>query len=299
MSTTPNTQFTIAAHEFITDRSRRRRTPATIERYTCILSHFQRDTGIVYMADLTTAALNAYVDVRSDLSAHTLNGHLRCVRAFARWAAKMGYLADNPFADYDLPEFDEPVRNIPTVEQLEALFAYERPRCWPGIRWRERAMWHLMALCGLRVSEVRGLRLSDIREAEVFVRRSKGKRTRTVPLPPRARRAVDLHLAMLPACYRRPLMSEDWVFPGREGTTPISQVHISMYFKGAADALGFANLSAHSLRHSYATELLRAGVPLTTIQKLLGHSAIASTMIYLHLTAADTTDAVKLHPLAD
>lgn len=291
-------QYTVAAYEYITSRERRRRAEATIVRYRTILAHFQEATEICDMAALSTKLLDLYVDLRRDLSAHTLHAHLRCLRAFCAWSVRQGYIAATPFADYDLPDFDEPVRNIPTISQLEQLFAYERPG-WPVLRYRDQACWHLMALCGLRVGECRMLRLSDVRECEVFIRHSKGKRTRTIPLPPRARRAVDLQVQVLPVIYGRPTMSDDWLFPGRRSSRePIAQVHISVAFQRAAAALGWADISAHSLRHSYATELLKAGVALPTIQKLLGHSSIQSTMIYLHLTTTDTHAAAMRHPLS-
>jgi site-specific recombinase XerD len=137
----------------------------------------------------------------------------------------------------------------------------------------------LMYTCGLRVSEAIRLRIEDIdsRRMVVCVRSGKGRKDRYVPLPQRM-------LELLRAYWieHRP---GSWLFPNRSGSRPIRREAVLQAVRGAAqDAKLSKSVCCHTLRHSYATHLLEEGVDLRSIQGLLGHRSIRSTIPYLHLT---------------
>lgn len=152
--------------------------------------------------------------------------------------------------------------------------------------------------CGLRLTEALNLEVSDIDSARMMlhVHRGKGAKDRFVPLPKTALAILRTHWRT----HRHPRL----VFPacgrdGRSGSTAKTPMAISSVqgaFRGAKHRAGIAKrgVSVHTLRHSYATHLLEAGVNLRVIQRNLGHSSLESTMVYLHLTHKGNEDAYAL-----
>jgi site-specific recombinase XerD len=141
---------------------------------------------------------------------------------------------------------------------------------------RDRAMFVLMLRCGLRISEVAGLRLADLFLSEPrprLVARGKGSKERAVYLSPQAEQCVRAYLAV------RPAAPVDFVFVSYQlaglSTTAIHK-RLMRYRAHAG-----VTLSAHRLRHSFANDLVNADVPVTTIQKLLGHRWLETTQIYV------------------
>ena len=149
--------------------------------------------------------------------------------------------------------------------------------------------------CGLRLSEALSLQVSDIDGARmtIHVHRGKGAKDRYVPLP-------DTTLKLLRK-YWATHRNENLIFPkrGRKfmgGTTahvPMPPSSIDTALRKAVRLSGIRKkgISIHTLRHCYATHLLEAGVNLRVIQRILGHSSLATTMIYLHLTTKGSEEA--------
>jgi len=141
---------------------------------------------------------------------------------------------------------------------------------------RDRAMFVLMLRCGLRIAEVAGLLLSDLYLDEHHPRlvvRGKNSRERSAYLSPQAERALRRYLA------ERPPTASDFVFLSYQldglSTTAIHKR--LMRYRDQAEV----HLTAHRLRHSFANDLVSADVPVTTIQKLLGHRWLETTQIYV------------------
>jgi integrase/recombinase XerD len=184
-----------------------------------------------------------------------------------------------------------------TRQQVHDLLAHIRLR-------RYRTPLKLIYCCGLRLSECLGLTIHDIKGAEnkLFIRHSKGHQDRVVPLAT----SMYQELRRYWAFHRHPLL----MFPnaGRgDNNSPVSLARRMHTATGpmpcsslqrlvivARRQLNLPAASVHSLRHSFATHLLEAGAHLHTIQKLLGHKQITSTMVYLHLTHQSTKDALQL-----
>jgi integrase/recombinase XerD len=144
----------------------------------------------------------------------------------------------------------------------------------------ERLILQTTYACGLRASEVLGLRVADIDSSRMLlgVRHGKGGKDRQVPLSPALLTALRGHWQQ-----RRPTT---WLFPGQTPTGQRSLGALQRVCRRAVVAAGFTKkVSLHTLRHSYATHLLEAGVDLVTIQRLLGHNDLQTTARYLHVTA--------------
>lgn len=183
-----------------------------------------------------------------------------------------------------------------TRSQVRRLLSWIRRR-------RYRTPLKLIYCCGLRLSECLGLTIHDIlgSENKLLIRAAKGQRDRVVPLPT----ALWQELRSYWAVHRHPLL----IFPnvGRgshqlqavaarmhAATGPMPCSSLQRLVLAGRKALNLSAASVHSLRHSFATHLLEAGAHLHTIQQLLGHQQITSTMVYLHLTHQTTRQALEL-----
>ena len=174
-----------------------------------------------------------------------------------------------------LPYGKKPKR-LPTVlsvEEVGQLLAAARPG-------RERVLLQTAYACGLRISELLSLQVTDIDSARmvVNVRQGKGAKDRQVPLSARL-------LAELRGWWcvhrRRP-----WLFCGARKAEPVSTSYVQRMCKQVVTRAKLRKpASMHTLRHSYATHLLEAGVDVVTLQKLLGHTSLSTTARYLHLSA--------------
>ena len=153
-----------------------------------------------------------------------------------------------------------------------------------------KACLSLMYACGLRISEASTLEVSAIDRANQVLRIvGKGNKERLVPLP---RPMLD-ELGRLWLTHRNPR----WLFPNRRGDRPLDSSVLWTTFAAAAAAAGIRpGVTAHALRHSYATRLIENGIDIRVVQILLGHASIASTAIYTHLT---TPIRASLHNLLD
>lgn len=153
----------------------------------------------------------------------------------------------------------------------------------------ERLLLQIAYACGLRASELLRLRVSDVDSSRMVlcVRQGKGGKDRMVPLSPALLEALRAHWRR-----RRPTT---WLFPGRTPTGQRSLGALQHVVRRTVLAAAFTKkVSLHTLRHSYATHLLEAGVDVITIQRLMGHRYLQTTAQYLHLTAARLTQTPGL-----
>jgi integrase/recombinase XerD len=165
-------------------------------------------------------------------------------------------------------------RSLPTVlSRAEVLKFVTAPA-----RLRDRVLLSTAYACGLRVSELVRLRAEDIDSGrmQVAIRQGKGQKDRRVPL--------SKHLLALLRTYWRAERPASWLFPGGLENEPLTISLVQRLCQRTREQTGFQKrITPHTLRHSYATHLLEAGVDLPTIQKLMGHGSLSSTMRYLHV----------------
>ncbi len=161
---------------------------------------------------------------------------------------------------------------------------------------RTRTVLMTTYAAGLRVSEVCALKLGDIESAPdrmcIKLRHAKGGKDRYTLLSPRLLDTLRL--------YWRICRPRSWLFPNKAGDGPLFDQTAQRMYHAACDAAGLANAAGiHTLRHSFATHLLEAGVDLHTIQRLLGHGHISTTMRYLHLAQNRLTGTTSPLELLD
>ena len=222
---------------------------------------------------------------------------LSSLKAFFDWCIVEGERKDNPCDAVDFPKLGQYLPEVLSVEEVEAIMDSVDLRSPSGVR--DRAILELLYGCGLRVSELCGLRISQVYLNEGFVRVvGKGDKERLVPL---GEPAVDSFRAWLDI---RPEPAEaafqDSAFLNLRGT-PLSRVSVFKMIKKQALLAGVdKEISPHSFRHSFATHLIAGGADLRIVQEMLGHESILTTEIYTHIDSRTWQASVlEHHPCKD
>ncbi len=153
-------------------------------------------------------------------------------------------------------------------------------KAWQGLR--DRAMLETLYSTGARISELVGLNLDDLDEISgTVLLRGKGKKERLCPIGQTALKSVQVYLAKRPKKLRVPYA----LFVSQK-LTRLTARQVARLLTGYVRLTGLSNtITAHSLRHSFATHLLDRGADLRSVQELLGHANLATTQIYTHVTA--------------
>jgi integrase/recombinase XerD len=230
---------------------------------------------------------------RRGLDSRSVARHLVTIRHFFRFALLEGYVQGDPAATIESPRFRQSLPEFLSLDEVDRLLA--QPDLTVVIGIRDRAMIELMYSCGLRVSELCGLRLADLQSEEGCLRcLGKGNKERLVPVGRKALEAVRRYVRM-----SRPKLlgerSSPYLFLNQTGT-PINRI---AYWKllgeyGRKAGLRKA-LTPHMLRHSFATHLLDRGADLRSVQMMLGHSDISTTQIYTHVVEERLKQVYKAH----
>ena len=219
-----------------------------------------------------------YEDARSPRStARTISG----LKAFFRFLQLEQYRDDNPAELLESPKIGLKLPVVLSVEEIDSILAAIDLSTAEGTR--NSAIIETLYSCGLRISELTGLRFSDFFPEEGFIRvEGKGSKQRLVPISDVAIQKIRDWLS-----YRREIVikkgSEDILFVSGRGKS-ISRITVFHFIKQYAEAAGLQkNISPHVFRHSFATHLLERGANIRVIQEMLGHEKITTTEIYTHI----------------
>lgn len=255
-----------------------------------------------------------------NMAASSVVRHLATIRVFFRWAESTGELPTdtdgrplNPADALDRPTRWKKLPGVLTPAQVRALLAApaETAVVEDGdgaarlpLHLRDRALLELMYACGLRASEVAGLRVRDVHEAlGVVMAHGKGNKQRLVPIGKPAQAAVGEYLRECrPRLVRQPDATESRgdgrLLLSRTGR-PLERVAVWQIVKRCAVAAGIPGVHPHMLRHSFATHLLMGGADLRVVQELLGHADVGTTQIYTHVDSKRLRDVQRrFHPRA-
>ena len=215
------------------------------------------------------------------------------VRSFFRYLVLEDYIQDDPTELLESPQIGLHLPEYLTVEEVDQLEDAIDLSKWEG--QRNRAIIEVLFSCGLRVSELVNMKKSDIFKEEKFIRVvGKGNKERLVPISSKALKELDYWDIDRNLMRIKP-GEEDYVFLNRRGAHLTRTMVLIMIKRAALEAGITKTISPHTLRHSFATALLRGGADLRVIQAMLGHESIGTTEIYTHLEDADLREAILLH----
>lgn len=233
------------------------------------------------MSIITTAVIQQYQEVRAEhCSPGTVAMALTTIRSFCRWAMKRGFRSDDPTLDLDWPKKRHASPRALKFAELRTLMLAinnEPARLGPVRRWywhRNRRAMYLMLFAGLRISEVSALRWCDVdlETEELWVRDGKGGKDRCIPI----HQALLYELELVPLIERQ----ADYAVAGNADGSLQTFKSLDHVFRRWLPQLGIT-ISAHQLRHTFATEMLRNDADLLMIKELLGHASLETTQRYL------------------
>lgn len=257
----------------------------TIRVYLDGVGRFGAYCGPIPVDQVTKGQIQGYLIARREagLSSYTVNQDYRNLRCFFNWCRREAYLTESPLTGLHAPAIPHDLPKVLTPDQVALLLrvAGRGPR---GAR--DATLMRFLLDTGLRVSEVANLDLADVdlEQGTVLVRHGKGQRTRIVPIGTKVRLGLHRYIR-----GRYALPGEKALFTDRVGKR-LAARGIQMLVRRLNERLPF-HLHAHLLRHTFATEYLRAGGDLETLRRILGHSSLEVTQIYLHLVESDLVRA--------
>jgi integrase/recombinase XerD len=229
------------------------------------------------------------------LSARTQARILSAIKAFYRYLLLEDLIAKDPTALLEGPRVGRKLPEVLTVGEIDRMLSMIDLSKPEGRR--NKAMLEVLYSCGLRVSELVGLQLSNIIRDEGFIRViGKGDKERLVPVSNRALKEIDFYLPDRNS-WSIQKESEDILFLNRRGRR-MTRVMVFTIIKGLARAAGIKKtVSPHTFRHSFATHLVEGGADLRAVQEMLGHESIITTEIYTHLDREYLREAIiSYHP---
>lgn len=267
------------------DFSQTNNSPATAKRDELSLRTFREHSAVKMASEITPLLVEDYKSKRAkSVSPRTVNIEIKTVKAMLNKAVEWGLLKNNPVASARLLRHtSKKVPRFLSKEEVRALLNAATDTYRPII--------FAFLKTGLRLNELVNLEWEDIDLENAQLRvvnkedkryHPKGRRERSVPIP----RDLLPVLAGLKGS-----VASDCVFATKEGRP--RRNNILKNVKTAALRAGLTDMNVHTLRHTFASHLVMAGVDLTTVQKLLGHSSITTTMIYAHLAPDHLKAAVE------
>ena len=217
------------------------------------------------------------------------------VRQFYRFLVIDGYLEVDPTELLESPKQPDHLPEVLSTAEVDLLEQAIDLSKWEG--HRNRAIIEVLFSCGLRVSELINLKLSNLYIEEQYVRvMGKGSKERLVPISPRALDELNYWFADRHVMKIKP-GEEDYVFLNRRGQHLTRTMILIMIKRYAVEAGIKKTISPHTLRHSFATSLLEGGADLRAIQAMLGHESIGTTEIYTHIdTSTLRQEILEHHP---
>lgn len=217
------------------------------------------------------------------VSAATLRRKAACLRSFYKYLRRENAISHDPAAELHGPRRTQRLPGALTRGEVSKLLA--QPKGIEPLALRDRALLELMYACGLRASEVTGMEVADLDLDERVLRaRGKGAKERIVPIGSRAIEALHTYSARgRPALVGMQVQSS--LFVNSRGGR-LTRQGLYKIVQGHARGAGLTGrMTPHTLRHTFATHLLSGGCDLRSLQEMLGHSDLATTQIYTHLSA--------------
>ena len=220
---------------------------------------------------------------------------ISALKSFFGFMEIEGRIQVNPADTIDPPKISRHIPVVLSVEEIDRIMNSVDLSEPEG--QRNRAILEVLYSCGLRVSELISLRISDLFFDESFIRViGKGDKQRLVPIGEPAMQAVQLYLSQTRRAYVSK-KAEDILFLNRRGGK-LSRQMIFLMIKSQCEKAGITKeISPHTFRHSFATHLVENGADLRAVQQMLGHESIITTEIYTHIDSRKWQDGIiKYHP---
>ena len=272
--------------------------PNTVEAYMSDIEKFSAylEEGADALLSVTIDELRGFVASLSDVGVYARSQAriLSSSRSFYGFLKLDGFIAEDPTELLKSPKIGMHLPDVLTVQEIDDIINAIDLSKKEG--QRNRAMIEVLYSCGLRVSELCSLRMSDLYLPEQFIRvTGKGDKQRLVPISGRAIAELEAYFCDRNRIEIKPGY-EDFVFISERLKKPLSRIMVFHFIKQLVVVAGVKKcVSPHTFRHSFATHLLEGGANLRVIQAMLGHESIATTEIYAHIDRTRLREEIIEH----
>jgi integrase/recombinase XerD len=235
---------------------------------------------------------------RLDVALTTQARHVSSIKSFFRFLVYSDKIEVNPSSMLEAPKLGRKLPVVLSVEEIDLLINVIDLSKPEG--HRNKAILETLYGCGLRVSELINLRLTDVYREEGFIKvKGKGEKERLVPISQTALKAIQYYTEQQRNHLKISKDSQNILFLNKRGGQ-LSRVMIFNIIKKLAEIAGIKkNISPHTFRHSFATHLVEGGADLRAVQEMLGHESILTTEIYTHLDQSFLRQTIiEHHPRA-
>lgn len=234
--------------------------------------------------ELQSSHFHAFIQLQSKngLSPHSQSRLISGIKAFFKYLIMENIISDSPALMLETPRLGRKLPDVLSLEEINTLFTAIDLSANEG--QRNLSMLEMLYGCGLRVSELINMHLSDIYETEGYIRViGKGDKERLVPIGDEALKSITMYRDQFRVHITPRHGEEDFMFLKNNGTR-ITRQWVFLIIKKLVAITGIhKTISPHTFRHSFATHLVEGGADLRAVQEMLGHESITTTEIYTHL----------------
>jgi len=271
----------------------------TVRRYRYVISSFCRIANITEIGQVTdenVRGLFYYGRLQRKWSTNTYLVYRKSLLVFFRWCIKQGLLAKNPVDDIEIPKAEKKLpsklNKQTALQLLEVVYNY--PYEYKFLRYRNHAIFATFIFAGLRKQELLNLKYADVdvENLTIFIRQGKGAKDRIIPLSYTLAQSLKRYISE----RKRLNKTNPEFFCSLRGNIGFTENGLKKLVEQVRQATGVP-FSVHKLRHTFATLMLEGGCDIYSLSKMMGHSDIQTTTIYLSASAEHLRAQMVKHPL--
>ena len=278
-----------------TEKKASKNTEVSYQRDLRKLAVFLKEHGIEKPEQMNATVLNSYLLYleREHFSPATISRSIAAIHMFCQYACQEGKMVSDPSKALQPPRVERKMPEILSIAEVDLLLRQPKTDTPKGIR--DKAMLEMLYATGIRVSELIHLKTQDVNLMMGYIT-CRDEKERIVPFVGPAKKALEQYLGSARAALMHG-RDDDVLFVNCSGG-PMSRQGFWKILKSYAKSAGItADITPHTLRHSFATHLLQNGADLKSVQEMMGHADISTTQMYLHLGVNKIRDVYrKAHP---
>lgn len=259
--------------------------PSTVRSIKWAFNTFRARTGIENPSKATTDELRNFFyegKEKYQWSASTTLNYMKYLKKFFNWCVKEGHIGKNPILEIKKPKLPKTLPRVLTREQANAILCTTFTRDWLYTfeKYRNYAIIAVFLYTGVRARELLNLRTTDVNlnSERIFISEGKGRKDRYIPIHRKLKNILDSYTRE----RKRLNKTSEYFFTGVKSNSPLTYKDLSRLCGKISKAAGI-KFTPHALRHTAATEFLNQGLDIYKVSKMLGHSDIKTTTIYLHV----------------
>jgi len=235
--------------------------------------------GITTFDDIQRSDINAYIRSlrKQNLAPTSVTRKIASLRGWFKWMMGMNLITQDPTVAVEQPKLSKHLPKVLSVAEVDAILAQDLPKV-------QKAMLEILYATGLRVSELANLKKQSVNLKHSYVRCfGKGSKERIVPIGKVAKEALLTYLDEREVIIEKNNLETDFLFLNPDGRK-ITRQDIYDLIRKLGETVIRKHITPHTLRHSFATHMLENGADLRIVQELLGHSDVATTQLYTHVS---------------